>query len=186
MKREFIKPKYKPIVILITSFLMIVILVIVYFGVFGKIKQKTIESNKILSEIQNQNNSLENLRKQERLISAITNEKDKLFSLFIDKNSVARLFEELESVAEESGVDYSVVSAREGFKNNSGLTIQVAANGSFKGIYEFLLGLEDLPFGLNLKNVVIEARSEDFQGEAPDYPWGSLLELEIISYLQDK
>lgn len=184
MKKINLKPEYKTKIILGSSLLVWILLLVVYIGFFSIVKEETIEANTALSQSQSQSDYFYELSKQKKLVATATKEREKLEGYFINQRSIPIFFEQLELLAGSTNTDYNVISAKESREGNM-LTIQVSVNGSFKDVYEFLLGLEDLPLGINIKKIMIQLSDRGELESVSRYPWGGLFEFDIISYSID-
>lgn len=110
-------------------------------------------------EVQNQ----EETRALEKLIRNVENERLELESHFVSASNVVPFLNELEKIALSAGAR-AELSEVEVAGDSSGLLVQIKAEGSFEGVYKYLLLLENAPYELEIISVRLSAEGESWVG----------------------
>ena len=168
-----IKNTKKIIILAVTvNILVFIVWVFVAYLVFGE-KTKMQEIASQVSEINRKKESLQNLTST----MSNTEEPRKLInSYFVDSSTKADLFEKLEQMAKEVGVNFSFNGAQE----DATLKFDVSLNGSFSGVYRYLLLVESLPYKIEVEKTNFQFAPLTDKGDSGR--WTANLVINVISY----
>ncbi len=184
MKKFVLTFLKKTKVVFIVAVFFVFAMVVVYISMFTMIKNKTTAYTEMAQTTQAQIDVFYTLTNQKKLISSTADSRDQLTSYFVDQGSVGNFFEQLEEIAEKTGVEFSVISARLGKTSDEGLRVQVSADGTFRNVYYFLTLLEAAPFGINITTLDMHTNSVDEVSIETRQPWRGTFDIEVVTYLE--
>ena len=123
---------------------------------------------------------IKNVKNIEAALARFKEERSKRSGVFLDKDSLVKFVEELEYLAEKTGVEMEAGSVKFS-KNSSGEkpVFVFKLTGDFKGIYQYLRLLENDVYLVKLERVNIQKLEESFK-------WNANLEVKLLSFLENE
>lgn len=116
---------------------------------------------------------LENSNSLKTLMNEIIEEKQKIDSVFLDKESIINFIENLESIAGKTGASIKIGNINDN-QEKKGLSLQFNLTGNFNQLFHYLILLEKLPYLINIERM-------DFKKLAPN-EWGANFEILVNSF----
>jgi Tfp pilus assembly protein PilO len=116
---------------------------------------------------------LENSNSLKTLMNEIIEEKQKIDSVFLDKESIVNFIENLESIAGKTGASIKIGNINDN-QEKKGLSLQFNLTGNFNQLFHYLILLEKLPYLINIERM-------DFKKLAPN-EWGANFEILVNSF----
>jgi len=117
---------------------------------------------------------LENSNSLKALMNEIVDEKQKIDSVFLDKESIINFIENLESIAGKTGASIKIGNINIDNQDKKGLSFQFNLTGNFNQLFHYLILLENLPYLINIERM-------DFKKLAPN-EWGANFEILVNSF----
>ena len=117
---------------------------------------------------------LENSNSLKALMNEIIEEKQKIDSAFLDKESIVNFIEDLESIAGKTGASIKIGNINDN-QEKKGLSFQFNLTGNFNQLFHYLILLEKLPYLINIERM-------DFKKLAPN-EWGADFEILVNSFI---
>jgi hypothetical protein len=166
------------------AMLLTLCMVVLYVCATLLINKKTVSYTTIFQDTQAQTDAFYAISKQKKLVNNTADLRNQLSSYFINQGSVSNFFEKLEEVAEETNVEFSIISARIGQADEDGLRVQMSAEGTFRNVYHFFTLLETLPFGINVINFDMHANEISDASVETRQPWRGVFDVEVVTYIE--
>lgn len=167
-----IKNKFVVSIILVVSVNLLLFFVVVFLwnGISSKKKLVLdIKEQLVLYE-----KRIDHVNQLEQILEETEEARLKIEPLFVDEDSMVVFIEELESLADNVGVELEIKGVRFVGEDKKPL-FTLSANGSFENIYYFITLLENMTYIAEFSKVDID------KGSGPDN-WASLLELKLLSF----
>lgn len=153
---------------IITTFILVIVLngvalagwfylLSVVDGKFNAINE--IRSKIIINDAKIQEGSL--LKKS---IAEVAGEKQKIDSIFLDKQSVIKLIEELESIANKTGASIDIGSIN-----------MFSLKGKFSQIFHYLVLLENIPYAISIDKMNFQKQEKNM--------WQANFEISLNSFI---
>ena len=117
---------------------------------------------------------LENSNSLKALMNEIVDEKQKIDSVSLDKESIINFIENLESIAGKTGASIKIGNINIDNQEKKGLSFQFNLTGNFNQLFHYLILLENLPYLINIERM-------DFKKLAPN-EWGANFEILVNSF----
>jgi hypothetical protein len=117
---------------------------------------------------------LENSNSLKALMNEITDEKQKIDSAFLDKESIINFIENLESIAGKTGASIKIGNINIDNQEKKSLSFQFNLTGNFNQLFHYLILMEKLPYLINIERM-------DFKKLAPN-EWGANFEILVNSF----
>lgn len=184
--------KSSKIILIILCILVIVIFVACYF-VYGDIKNKNENYNFILHDLSFQNDKQDYLASKLKMVDDMGTEINAVDNSIISKNGEVGFIESLESLARENGLSIEISSLT--LDNSVNLAsssinvfnIKAKTEGSWYGNYVFLSRLESLPFKVKINMVGLTDSSKDVVSDAnnsnpTNNTWQSVFDIGVLKY----
>lgn len=150
-------------------------LLFVWVYLYGMIGKKTESVNEIKTQIKNAELKMEQRRELEKLIGDVTVKKQKIDSVFLNKDKLITFIEHLEDVSRSASVILKINSE----ESKGSPVFKLSAEGRYEQVFKFLLLLENCPYKTDIKNLSIQ---EQGSSEKVDRAWKADLELVLLSY----
>lgn len=110
------------------------------------------------------------------LMNEIVGEKQKIDSVFLDKENIINFIENLESIADKTGASIKISSININNQDKKGLSLQFKLAGNFNQLFQYLVLLENLPYLIDIERV-------DFRNLAPN-EWEANFEILVNSFME--
>jgi hypothetical protein len=91
-------------------------------------------------------------------VNEITDKKQKIDLVFLDKENIVGFIEKLESLAGKTGSSIEIGNISESQEKN-GLSVQFALTGEFSKLFQYLSFLENLPYLVDVSSVNFKKES---------------------------
>jgi len=176
MKYNFFKlPLIFSIILLVLSCSLLVFL-------YSQIRNNNVSAEQMKIDWQLETERRENLESLEKSLQAVDSEIAALQTHYAQNTEVAPFLDMIEKLASSVGGNAEVVGV-DFAKDNTGLTVQVKANGDFESLYKFITLLENSPYeiminSIDIKNVgglnAVSGRPE----------WSANLGLKLLSFIK--
>ncbi len=124
--------------------------------------------NEIRSRIAIDDKKIEESRSLKKIMVEATGEKQKIDSIFLDKQSIIKLIEELESVADKTGTSIDIGSINMFF-----------LKGKFSQIFHYLVLLENIPYSINIDKINFQKQEKS----SPAGEWQANFEISLNSFI---
>jgi hypothetical protein len=183
MKKIVITSLQKTKLFFAASTLFMLGIILLYVGMSTLIEKKTAAYTEMFTKTQTQTDAFYALSTQKKVVSGTVEKRDQLTSYFINQGSVGSFFEKLEEIADNTNVDFSVISARLGQVGAEGLRVQISADGTFRNVYHFLTLVETMPFGINITTLDMHTNIVGDTTETGQ-SWRGVFGLEVITYVE--
>jgi Tfp pilus assembly protein PilO len=118
---------------------------------------------------------LENSNSLKTLMNEIIDEKQKIDSVFLDKDSVVNFIENLESIAGKTGASIKIGNINIDSQKKKGLSLQFNLTGNFNQLFHYLILVEKLPYLINIETM-------DFKKSASN-EWEADFEILVNSFI---
>lgn len=122
------------------------------------------------------------LAERQAALTATAVERAKLDAYFINPDQLAVFIEELEKLATVAKVDFNLTSAQIDNKNQLVAHFNLEVGGSFQEVFQFLGLVENMPFGLSLRQVQLGANF----AAGKQSLWQGGLSIQLNSLLENK
>lgn len=167
-----IKNKFVVSIILVVSANLLLVFVVVFLwnGIRSK-KELVFDTKKQIALYEKR---IEHVKQLEQALKETEEARLKIEPLFVDEDSMVIFIEELESLADNVGVELEIKGVSFGGEDKKPL-FALSAVGPFKDIYYFITLLENMTYIAEFSKVDID------KGSGPDN-WASLLELKLLSF----
>lgn len=159
--------------LLYTLFPAIIIWVVATL-VFATTENKKSDVLELAASVVNHESKKESVRLLAQDLEKLQAEFEELesFAVGISQKEVVSFIEKIEKLAEVSGVQSSVekidvIETEEGFFEMLELTIK--AFGGWGGVFHFLSLVENLPYQIDVKNIVLESKTSEQEDSAPEW-----------------
>jgi sRNA-binding regulator protein Hfq len=133
----------------------------IYF--LSVIKNQADMITEIRSQIAVNEKKAESDRSLKNLMTEIAVEKQKIDSVFLDKQSIIKLIEELESIANKTGTSIDIGSVN-----------SFSLKGNFSQLFHYLVLLENIPYTININKMSLQQQGKDI--------WRANFEISLISF----
>ena len=184
MKKLVITLLQKTKIFFALAIIFMVLMVALYVFATSLINKKTVSYTTMFQDTQSQTDAFYMINKQKKLVNNTANLRDQLSSYFINQGSVGNFFEKLEQIAEETNVEFSIISARLGQISEEGLRVQVSADGTFRNVYHFFTLLETVPFGVNITMFDMHTNNVSDTSVETRQPWRGVFDIEVVTYTE--
>lgn len=183
--RKEIKPlkKFKKIPLFI-SILALVIACALFFFLYKKTNDDKKTADTMQTEWQTEANRREQISSLQRSVKSIEAERDLLNSHFAQSSDAVPFLDTIEQLASSVGATPEITSVNI-LKDNSALTVDLKASGSFDSVYKFLLLLENSPYELELDSVDMQNTNAGAlpDGKTVSAKWQITLSLKLLSFV---
>lgn len=168
--------KKKIIITVITIILLNAIALGAWFYLFYTIEKQ----NNFVKEGQKKllisEKNFENNKSLNNLINEISNEREKINSAFVDKDSIINFVERLEALGSETGASVKIESINTDIKDKKGLYIRFSLKGDFNQLFKYLNLTEDLPYLINVEKINLRNSTSD--------EWTATFEILVKSFIK--
>jgi len=156
----------------ITTFVLIALLngiaLAGWFYVLSVVKDNFDTINEIRSKIAVDDKKIEESSSLKKIMTEATGEKQKIDSIFLDKQSIIKLIEELESIANKTGISIDIGSIN-----------MFSLKGKFSQLFHYLVLLENISYAISIDKI-------DFQKQEKSSPaseWQANFEISLNSFI---
>jgi tetrahydromethanopterin S-methyltransferase subunit B len=153
---------------IITTFILVILLngavLAGWFYLLSVIDGKFNEINEIRSKIIINDAKIQEGSSLKKSIAEVAEEKQKVDSIFLDKQSVIKLIKELESIANKTGASIDIGSIN-----------MFSLKGRFSQLFHCLVLLENIPYAISIDKM-------DFQKQEKDM-WQANFEISLNSFI---
>jgi len=165
------------------KFIITIILIILLNGVvlagwlylFSSLKKENNFIKEKRQEILANDKKLENSNSLKILMNEIVDERQKIDSAFLDKESVVNFIEKLELIADRTDASIKIGKINIDNQERGGLSLQFDLTGNFNQLFHYLVLLENLPYLINIEKM-------DLKNLAPNR-WAADLEISTDSFI---
>ena len=165
------------------KFIITIILIILLNGVvlagwlylFSSLKKENNFIKEKRQEILANDKKLENSNSLKILMNEIVDERQKIDSAFLDKESVVNFIEKLELIADRTDASIKIGKINIDNQERGGLYLQFDLTGNFNQLFHYLVLLENLPYLINIEKM-------DLKNLAPNR-WAADLEISTDSFI---
>lgn len=166
------------------KFITTIILVVLLNGVvlagwlylFSSLKKQNNFIKEKQQKILVSDKKLENSNSLKVLMNEIVDEKQKIDSAFLDKESIINFIENLESISGKTGASIKIGNINIDNQEEKGLSLQFNLTGNFNQLFHYLILLEELPYLINIERM-------DFKKLVPN-EWKADFEILVNSFMR--
>lgn len=109
---------------------------------------------------------LENNRSLKDLMNKIADEKQKIDSVFLDKENIINFIESLESVSGKTGASIKIGNINIDNRKEKNVFLQFSLTGDFVRLFHYLVLLENLPYLINIEKTGLKkAASNEWRAD---------------------
>jgi hypothetical protein len=190
--------KSNQIILLGILFLIMLLAMGGYVYLYLQINKKTASAESIVAEIDNEKKSQQNIMGLKRSIELSEAKYAMLNSYFINEEKVVGFIEEIESLAQQASVTTEISSIQSGEQiGKKGLYVTLDAQGNFDDVNNFIVRLENMPYQIQLTNVLLSTQKGSSQKPTIDPKtgkaivstgvpqWKASLDFVLISYIKE-
>ena len=120
--------------------------------------------NEIRSKIAIDDKKIEESRSLKKSIAEVAEEKQKIDSILLDKQSIIKLIEELESIANKTGTSIDI----------GGINM-FSLKGKFSQLFHYLVLLENIPYSISIDKMNFQKQEKDM--------WRANFEMSLNSFI---
>jgi hypothetical protein len=135
-----------------------------WFYALSVVKDNFNAINEIRSKIAIDDKKTEESRSLKKIMTEAAEEKQKIDSIFLDKQSIIKLIEELEAIADKTGTSIDIGGIK-----------MFSLKGKFSQLFHYLVLLENIPYAISIDKI-------DFQKQEKDM-WQANFEISLNSFL---
>ncbi len=176
--------------IFITILILNIVVIAIYAGMFFLVKIKNEHISSMLNDADRELKKDEFLLKTKLILNENADSISKLDSYFVQRDQAPKFIENIEDLARNLGVDLNVayVSVEDETRNKDDfkelLNMRVEVVGSWGRVMSFVSSIENLPYRVLIKNVVIvsEKTQEDlfFENSSGPSSWKGNVEFSVL------
>ncbi|MDD5032920.1 MAG: hypothetical protein PHC85_02280 [Candidatus Pacebacteria bacterium] len=138
----------------------------IYFLLSAEYKKKA-KVDELKTSILINEKRIENTKRLEDQLAEAKEEKEKIESVFLDKDNLIKFIQELESLAKIANVDMEMKSVEMGFGSVGAKPFfSFTAAGDFSDIYRFLVLIENDPYQIKISRLQLQNLVEGKKWEA--------------------
>ncbi len=153
---------------IITTFILVILLngaaIAGWFYLLSVVDGKFNAINEIRSKIIINDAKIKEGSSLKKSIAEVAEEKQKIGSIFLDKQSIIKLIQELESIANKTGASIDIGSIN-----------MFSLKGKFSQLFHYLVLLENIPYSISIDKM-------DFQKQEKDM-WQANFEISLNSFI---
>jgi len=173
--------KITPKIIFYVAIIFFVLACLIFFWLYKDIKHKDQVARELEQNLETENDKIANMQSLVKLLENTQEERQAIDSHFINSLNIVPLFNFFENSAPLVGAVAEVMSVDVPKNNeNSDLTMDINAKGSFESLYKFLMLIENSPYDLEVVFMDIKKESSNTAGQE----WQADLKIRLISFIQ--
>lgn len=188
--------KNQHILLLGILFLLLLCSVGGYVYAFSRISKKTSSIESIVTEIENEKKSQQNILGLKRSIVLSEEKNSVLNSYFVNEETVVDFIKSIELLAKESNVSVQISSLQSGEQTGKqGLYVSLVIKGSFNSVNSFLLLLENMPYQIIINKVMLATENSTLTPSVDPKTgktqassvgqWGASIDFILVSYRKE-
>ena len=168
---------------LLISIVLFIFSLFVFFSLYTKIKNNTIESDKMFSEWKIEDNKREGIKLLDRSMKNMEDDIKLLDTHFAKSSDVVPFLDTIESLATKTGSSAEVLSVNIPIDSDI-LEVGIRVDGSFSSLYKFITLLENSPYEIKFDAIDLVQTSIDSSGVKKSYGWSTNLNIKLLSFIK--
>jgi len=169
---------------LIGSFIFLLFSVGIFGYLYVQIKNNNIASQEADIEWNSESAKLNDIKVLSASIKTVDSEKIVFESHFVKSTDVVSFLNTLENMARNVSVDVAISSVDE-LTDESGLVVGLNTEGTFEGLYKFLILLENSQYEIDVLSVSMERELGQDSKEVISVPkWAATFKIKLLSFMK--
>lgn len=155
------------------SIVLFIFACIIFVYIYGKIKENNQKAESEMVSWQVETERRNDITSLNDSLGQISSDRDLLGTHFAQSSDVVPFLNTIEQLSPPGGAKVEVDSVEAG-TNNTGLTVELKASGSFEQVYKFLTLLENSPYELNFIAVDMHTATTS---------WEATFKIQLLSFI---